>query len=313
MIPTLVNCSARLRKAILLTTTSIVFATFSHQVVAAKAQTIEFRFNPPDMLNYTEQQKMTCASTVQGAFLTTSTKETLRNCSLKKVDSGYLLTKNTTSIKRTGVNNEAFDLLDKFFKKSALRYHLDQKGKCLSIDGFDTFLPLMKNEISQQKMPQEQIETFDTFIKGGVEPAQKDWHNRIERFVGLKIKPGYTFNGQGSELDGDFPTNYTCKVVGLVNRFNRQCVKIQYSGTSDPQKLKEKYEADLKLSDMKDAKIIKAEDTIKGEYYIDPNTMLVYFSTLKQVTKCSIETATTVQLDRVDTFWIDTTYDYETK
>jgi len=278
----------------------------------AAAQTITFKFNPPNGTTVVQTDAISIVKQT-GTSKSTDARESKMRIVFKKFGNTFQVTR--TKLGPAGqVPPNA----------ESLTVKLDSNGKCLEVVGIKEKRAALLSKITPESRKKGLDEKYvDQVIDAQIALQKKSWAEYAGKFVGKTAKIGETWK-ESASLDlmpGVAVTiRRTITFAGMVQKGGKTCVRIRYSTVADPASLKT---AIAKIMAERD-KIAKAQGntanlprvvgmTIKEERerVVDPATMLEYADTVtstrsEQVSVPGQGTITTSTVQKTVT-----TYKYE--
>lgn len=280
----------------------------------AIGQELEFHFNPPDGITYTETLKTTKVKDMGSFGKQTDIGEVKSSVSIKRTSNGYAVTVTPVSMTMTRnrqvVNNPTTPIL----LDTVVTYDLDANGQLLAIQGYETLL-----ERIQRVFPPAAAQSLSAMFSEDaiVHKETAERNGRIGSYIGRVVKIGEVVNAteEFSLPTGGTVVYYsTTKFVEQTKCGGHDCVRIQFFYNTDANALAE-------LVGTTVGEIAKAVDASEqapgvsgveivggGERLIDPATMLIYSESVTRTMKMLMDvpgqekTMTTVQEKREYSF-----------
>lgn len=223
---------------------------------AESAETVTFRFAPPDGITYLESVVLTRTLEVQGAAQRTDLQKGQARVRIDRTPDGWTVTGTpvSMSVETDGKPVES-PLLDAM-KEVVAVYRLDPQGSFLSVQGYEGLLDKVA-----KSLPAEEVKALEKVLDPASLAAREktEWSARIGDFAGR------TF-ALGSSWDSEAP--FALPSGGEVRlRTRTELAERTRCGGGDCVRLRFRYD-----SAAADAPQVSGT----GERVIDPATMLIY-------------------------------------
>jgi hypothetical protein len=289
-------------------------------------KSFSFKFNPPDGITFTVVEKSTDSLALDGEErerLTITSKSTM---TIRKTSDGYTVMRLPVSvdIKHTGREIDVYtrrsgDASGIIRDKTAIVYHLDKLGTCVAVTGLEKLLE--RGGIISEKYGLLEINiclTPELIAQYSVQEATR-WNEVYAEFIGISAKPGdsLALNVKTSIAEvKDVPVSVALKFADFVNRDGRDYARMIVSQTPDPEYVDifaGNLLADLlKLSFpyLRSADISNLRLSIRGEYLIEPSTMLLSKTISTETIKMKIDLPGQGKFNGVATSTRECSYQY---
>jgi hypothetical protein len=280
------------------------------------AQTVTFRFAPPDGTQYVETTTQTIAQQTGSNPPLTETTTLKTRVKFRKTAGGYTMTCTPLLRKRVVNGKEQKSASDTIWAQLTLTYELDAAGTARTIHGYEAVPALVKAKYPPD-VAAKLIAALNT--KKLIAQQMAEWNQRLGEYRGKAAKVGGGWTRQiTSPLPSGLsaPMTVTAKFLGTVARDGVNCLRVALTQQGDPKALAKAMNTALrgKLTPAQAAKLPTVTSLTvsgSGERLIDPATMLEHANTYTRTTVMRLTPATNGHLTVTTTEKRATTYAYE--
>lgn len=273
----------------------LLFLTVLWSYNVLNAQEINFKFDPPDGINYTQIIKTTKISRVGAMEKRTDESTVEARVTIKRAESGYEIKSVPVSFEMTRNGEPVNDPITNLIGNIEITCLLDSSGYMVDVRGIDKMMEDLMSII-----PPEQQEMISRMVNEEmlVNKEIVEWQGRIGDFIGLSAEVGDILVVEDEmQLPNGIAMPYTSKTkfAKIADYAGKKCVGIEFAYDTDASKLSDfaansLYEIiDRLLSHEGELDSTEPSITGWGERLIDPETMLVYSETSGRVVEIAMD------------------------
>ena len=203
---------------------------------ALTAESVEFRFSPPDGETLVITKRHTRAHH-RGEKVQTDVSETKVRTKVQKSEDGYSIVSETldTSLRRDE-HDIASPMLEAM-KGVKLTYTIDNRGKLESVEGYRGVLENLKT-----KFPPVLMQTIGPLFNAQAlrEQDKAEWHDRVGQFLGKTVEIGKAWTAKENyplPAGGRTPLHKATIFERWVDCGGSRCIQIRYIYHTDPSEL----------------------------------------------------------------------------
>lgn len=293
-------------------------------VLALPAQATMFKFNPPDGTRFVQDAKSTRTESNDVTGKKTNLSYDIQQIVEYKRDaSGNILeTHKPTHVSYMMDNvpvkadNENF-YYGRLLQNSNLTIIHDSKGQVTNLTGLKESIERFARDIGSDSPV---VNSFITNIKSTIAYLGLNLASHSSLFIGRNADLGSSWTATKSVLyqgGGAMSVDTRYKVTGRVKVKGKNCVRVAYSYSADPATTRDFAELNAlpevqnALKDRgQSATISSANLSARGEYIVDPETLLIYKQTSTSTIIINFNIPAVGILKSTEKDWIDITFDY---
>jgi hypothetical protein len=261
----------------------LVAATFGAQATGPTgAETISFRFAPPDGTHFVQSMVTTREKSFEGIGRQVDRLESETEISLRRSGEGYVMTAKPISLKMTTDGRPAPDPVSEMLRGVVLTYRIDRDGQIQGIDGYGGLV-----ERARQSFPPQVAEALAPLLSEQALVAREtaEWNGRIGDFAGNDFAIGDSVDAEVPFTlpNGDalvylmrisFPRLEDCAAgscVRVEQRYDSEADAVGKAVSETAADLASKTGADSLAATASGSRISGSASRL-----IDPRTMLIY-------------------------------------
>ena len=255
----------------------------------AQAQSVTFEFDPPDGYKELQTTDSTIELYVDGNKRITDTNTSKTEITYLKTENGYKIINKLVGVDATRNGNKVTSPVNDVLIGREVSFNLDDQGKIIKIDGYDTLL----KEISKVVEPDKKA-IFSKMLDPELlkKKTITEWDGRIGDFSGKTVKEGEKWASTSDYKLKDRTIKYL--ITTVFTDVSPGSVRIDYTYTSDKnsvsnilKELNKDVGKDIHISDFD---INSSSLSGSGYRILDPRTMLVKEENINRTISTNIRT-----------------------
>jgi hypothetical protein len=239
----------------------LVAATFGAQATGPTgAETISFRFAPPDGTHFVQSMVTTREKSFEGIGRQVDRLESETEISLRRSGEGYVMTAKPISLKMTTDGRPAPDPVSEMLRGVVLTYRIDRDGQIQGIDGYGGLV-----ERARQSFPPQVAEALAPLLSEQALVAREtaEWNGRIGDFAGNDF-------AIGDSVDAEVPFTLP-NGDALVYLMRISFPRLEDCAAGSCVRVEQRYDSDSLAATASGSRISGSASRL-----IDPRTMLIY-------------------------------------
>jgi len=267
---------------------SLIFI-FCISLQVAKAQSVTFRFGPPDGYKELQTTDSTIELYVGGQKRITDTNTSITEITYLKTDNGYKIINKLVGVDAKRNGNKVTSPVNDVLIGREVSFNLNSQGKIVKIEGYDTLL----EEINKVVDPKMQA-MFSKMLEPELlkKKTITEWDGRIGDFIGKNVKEGEEWVSTSEYKLKNETLKYL--ITTVFSKVSADSVRIDYSYTTDKNSvakiIKELNNDMVKNINISDFDSNSSSLTGSGYRILDPRTMLVKKEQMSRSISAKIKT-----------------------
>jgi len=247
---------------------------FCISLQVAQAQSVTFRFGPPDGYKELQTTDSTIELYVDGQKRITDTNTSKTEIAYLKTDNGYKIINKLVGVDAKRNGNKVTSPVNDVLIGREVSFDLNSQGKIVEIEGYDTLL----KEINKVVDPKMQA-MFSKILEPELlkKKTITEWDGRIGDFIGKNVKEGEKWVSTSEYKLKNETLKYL--ITTVFTKVSAESVRIDFSYTTDKNNvakiIKELNNDMVKNINISDFDSNSSSLTGSGYRILDPSTMLV--------------------------------------